>query len=505
MSTKKKTLALFVTLLLPGVSKYAAADWRVTPSLQIKETYTDNVSLAPRGSEDDEFVTEINPVVTASANSARSRVDLGYRMQNLVYGADLDTISTHHQLSALGSTELVEDMFGVEARAIIEQQVLDGRDRVGFDNINRIPRDDVTTLGVSPHWRFRFGDWAHARVRYDVEQVRYEGSTVSDSDTYTLDASLSSGAALPRVGWNLNYYNQRQDRDPTENSERENASGGVSYRFGRTLTLLGRGGWEHNDIRTTREVRDGTWWSAGFGWQPSRRLYMEALTGDNDSQARISYSPTVRTSMAVGYRLRDVGLNPGVSWDAQLSHRARFLTTTLSYIEESTNTQLVQLAGRAVVFPVDPQGNPIRDPNTGLPRFFLLDVFTLTDEEFIRKRGQVAFQIDTGRSELMLAMFHERREFELTREPEEGFGFDTSWNWRMARRTNLLIDGGWQHQEFGVAGQSDDLWDLGVGVSRSVSRKIDTNVEYRHTERESNLADRGYRENRITAGVNIRF
>lgn len=506
MTTKKKKLALFITLLSPGVSQHAVAEWQVSPSLQIRETYTDNVRLDPPGRERDEFVTEVNPGIAVRANSARSRIDLGYRMQNVIYGFDMDSVSTHHQLSARGSTEFVEDLFGIDARASIAQQVLDGRERVGFDNINSIDRDDVVTLGISPHLRFRIADWAQARLRYDVEQLEYSGSALSDSTTYTVTATLASGTALPRVGWNLNYSNQRQELGAAEDSERENATGGVSYRFSRRLSVLGQAGWENNDIRTTRrDVRDGTWWSAGFGWRPNRRLYVEGLTGNNNTQARVDYTPSVRTSMALGYRLRDVGLNPGVSWDAKVSHRARMLTTSLRYLEESTNTQLVQQAGRAVYFLRDAEGDYVRDASTGLPRFFLLDVFTLTDEEFIRKRGELAFHVHRARTDGSLVLFHERREFELAREPEEGFGLDTSVAWRMAPRTKLLADAGWQHQDFGLSGQLDDIWDVGVGVSRRVNRNIDTNMEYRHTERESNLVNREYRENRITAGVNIRF
>ena len=60
---KQGALACAV-LLAMGPLSVSASDLKVTPHLDISATYTDNVSLAPRGGEKSDLVIKVSPGVS---------------------------------------------------------------------------------------------------------------------------------------------------------------------------------------------------------------------------------------------------------------------------------------------------------------------------------------------------------------------------------------------------------------------------------------------------------
>ena len=85
-----------ILLICPAYS--TAADWKITPRLSLLETYTDNVTLATRGNEKSDFITQINPGVSLTGTGARLKVNANYTMQNLFYANESGPNRTVHQL-----------------------------------------------------------------------------------------------------------------------------------------------------------------------------------------------------------------------------------------------------------------------------------------------------------------------------------------------------------------------------------------------------------------------
>src|SRR5437868_3940858 len=77
-----------------------AAEWRVTPRLELRETYSDNIGLAPAGSEQSDFVTEVAPGIGVTATGPRLKLRANYLMRNLFYARETSGRTTQHQLDA---------------------------------------------------------------------------------------------------------------------------------------------------------------------------------------------------------------------------------------------------------------------------------------------------------------------------------------------------------------------------------------------------------------------
>ena len=86
-------------------SHSVAAEWKITPSLDLRETYSDNIRLAPQGNEQSDFVTQINPGISLTGTGPRLKVNASYVMQNLFYAEESSRNTINHLLSANANAE----------------------------------------------------------------------------------------------------------------------------------------------------------------------------------------------------------------------------------------------------------------------------------------------------------------------------------------------------------------------------------------------------------------
>lgn len=484
-------------LLLWG-APLMAAQWQVQPSVAVAETYSDNIALAPAGREESDFVTQITPGVTVHGQSARSSVDLNYRLQNLIYASDGDRNNTNNELNAKAKLELSKDRLFLDAHSAISQQIVDPNGRVGVDNLSLGNRATVITYGASPTLKLRMRSYVESLFQVSADRVETGSNQISDAGVDTYTVHFGSGSAFRRLLWGINYHRQDLNRDSGPDSRRESSDADVRYRLSSTWSFLVLGGYEDSNLTQSNLVRNGGYWSAGLEWKPSRKLTASATAGDGDKSARIALEPSERTAFVLGYRNRDVGLIVGKSWDASLTHRTRLTTLQMSYTEENTSTQTLQVTGQQFFLVQDSKGNILVDPATGQPVILVQNIFGLSDDEFVRKRSQLTFGVNTARSDVILSAFNESRDYLLSKTSEEVLGASASWNWKFGWRTHSLIGTSWQRRNPSGTDGHDDLWTANVSLIRAIARDTSASVSYSHLARSSYLPSLTYDENRLT-------
>lgn len=494
-------LALAMTV---GGQAASAGEWRLNTYLDFAEVYTDNVSLAPAGAEEGEFITQIRPGVSLNGQSGRAKLDLSYRLQNLIYGHDVTRNDSNHQLLAKGNLEVAKEWLFVDARSSISQQIVDADRSVPLDNFNVGNRADVITYGVSPYLKLRLGSYVAGEMRYAIDRVENQSNALSDLETTQYMANLNNGPSFNRLTWGMKFSRNEMNRESGPDSLRENGVAVARYRVHQTFNALARGGYENNDIVTTRSIENGSYWSVGGEWLPSRHFTLSATAGENNWDADVYLRPTVRTQLHVGYQDLEVGLNPGGVWTADFSHSTRRSTWRLGYFEESTSTQTLQLTDQQFFLVVDPNGNLVIDPRTGFPVVIVNNIFALTDEEFIRRRFQGSVTWKSGKSDFVLGAYNEQREFEISNNSEDVLGANASWIWRLKPRTQSILGGGWQHRNPAGTHDADQTWYASLGFNRTISQDVNSSLEFRHTERDG-ASGNDYNENRLTLQLNMRF
>src|SRR3954463_6391790 len=99
---------MVIAALLPSTPARAAT-WDIVPSLTVEETFSDNISLSPHGSERSDFVTAITPGISVRAIGDRARFDAEYRPE-LLWWANQGSTRALHFYDAGGTVELVKRM-----------------------------------------------------------------------------------------------------------------------------------------------------------------------------------------------------------------------------------------------------------------------------------------------------------------------------------------------------------------------------------------------------------
>ncbi|WP_225587288.1 TIGR03016 family PEP-CTERM system-associated outer membrane protein [Methylomonas fluvii] len=523
-----------------------ALDWRFSPSLSASEIFSDNLTLSENNKKSG-FVTEISPGVSLYGDSPWSNFNLNYRMQGLYNAGGRDAIDINHQLNMNSLYQAVRNTLFLETASSISQQNI-SNSFVTTDNISgNGGRTEVKTFSISPYWTPRFGQFATGLAKVGYSKSSFENlngssvtpqlsSLVSDSDTITRQARLSSGSYFNRINWGLNYSSQEQSRAVGQDVRFEQYQGNARYYINNKFNLFGQAGFENNDFQTsTNSISNGFFYTVGGQWTPSKWYSLEVGIGNN-KHATLQFNPSENLSSTITYRNKDVGLNTGDSWDANFNYRAKQASIAFNYSQETTTMQ--QLFAEQGFFLRDASGSLTQvvntqdlvsrgfltpgptDPITGRsslipgPNFnntqLVFNPFDLVNDVIIRKRGNLSFSYQTGKSSYTASVFNERRTYETRSGEDMSYGVTGSWQWQFASRMDLYLRPSWQHTDGELA--SNSRYDVALGVSRGVPINLgrpllmDTRLEFRHINQISDSSQfNGYVENRATANFNVRF
>ena len=503
-------------LIFPAYS--AAVDWKITPTLNLLETYTDNVTLATRGNEISDFITQINPGISLTGTGARLKVNANYTMQNLFYANQSNQNTIMHQLNAGAKATLIKNLFFLDSTANISQQNISllGPLTTNNENITN-NRATVKTYSISPYVLHNFSNFATTQARYTHNAVYTDatgGLPGSKSDSILL--SLTSGSAFHTLVWGLNYNKQKIGGLGTSigglgtSVENEQYTGSLRYRVSSKFSLTGTSGYQKFSYTSITGQSAGSFWTAGFVWTPSVRTNITANTGK-------AFFGTTYTLMA--------------------SHRTRRSTWSLNYNQSITTTRdqflnpatintasfLNQLWTSNIPDPVMRQQTVdafIR--NNGLSASIFDPINVLTNQFFLQKSLLATVALSGAKNTLVFSMFHMLREaqtpgdansalfgtnnFALNSNVKE-IGGNALWSYKISPRTSANIGAVYIKSNILDTGQEDETKTFTAGLTKLIRPKLNGAVNFRHVERTSNSNQNGteYRENAITATLSMRF
>ncbi len=469
---------LFVLLILSASTVAGAASWRFSPSLELSETYSDNITLRPAGKERSDYVTEVAPGFGLSADGRRLDFALNYRWQGLYYARDNGRNSAYHQLGASMSSILVKNLFFVDGNASYRQTLRTRGAAVGQGSIASTGNlRNILTTSVSPYLKRKLGGWAETELRYTQSSVFYPNGGGSDSFSNGVVFRLAGRKVTTRWSWALGYRAQRIDYRETEQVSAVTRQGDVTtrqgdlqlgYRLSNRLGLNGQIGREENEYSRAAGISapDGNFWNIGLNWQPSSR-----------------------TQLSLGGGRRYYGR----SWYLNLSHRGRHTTLSATYSEGVTTRRQYQLALR-----LDAAGQPIIDVNTQT----LLWEVVPRDEVYIHRRAQLKYSYRTRRSTSSLSLYQERREYQESQVNETVRGVGIAWHWTPGRRVDFSVGTDLVLSEYSIRPDDDRRLAGHASLTRKLGRYMDTRLEARHTRRDSGS---DYTENLLSARLTLRW
>ncbi|MBU1691916.1 MAG: TIGR03016 family PEP-CTERM system-associated outer membrane protein [Gammaproteobacteria bacterium] len=497
-----------------------AAEWKITPNLNLKETYTDNVSLAPPGQEKSDFITQITPGISLTGTGARLKLNANYSMQNLVYAEESSRNTMNHLLNANANAELIDDLFFLDGRAAISQQNISLLGPQATDNVNTTGnRTEVQTYSVSPYLRHKFSNFASTEVRYTHDEVSTGGSGLANSQADRVQLSLNSGSAFDTLGWGLSYSNGKTSYANTANihpptTDTEILTGSLHYSVTPKFRLTATSGYEKNNYISTGIKPEGSFWSAGFSWAPSARTSIDASTGKR--YFGDSYS------LAASHRTRLTAWSLGYSEDIT-STRSQFLVPT----DQASVLDLfwaTYIPGYATMDPVTRYQNAQKYIDTkGLPPELAAlagPVNYLTNSFFLQKSLKASVAMMGAKNALILSLFSTSRDAQtsLTQDSilfgnsslaqndrTKQVGGSAAWNFRIDQRTSANVNLVYSRNSFPSLGRTDNNKTIRLSLSRRLQPKLDGTVELRRIQLDSSQAGSGYSENALTASLFMRF
>lgn len=441
-----------------------AGEWRVTPSLEISETYTDNVELSSIDRESD-FITRISPGINVVGKSARLDVNVNYVANYLIFARSDEETDLRHNLNAGIVSELIEDWVYLDGRASINQQFIDrgGAISANEDNVTD-NRQTVQSYSISPSIRRRLGSFADARLAYYFSYVKTgqpENPLVApldvleDTKSHRVNLNLDSGSRFQRLRWGTSVDYRKENRASASSFEDMNYRFYGDYSVNRWLALVGSVGYEDIDDNTLSRDRGGFVWDAGV---------------------RLTPGPKSEVTIRGGRRYGDT--NWSMHGVYRLSERSMF---NIGYSEEITTSSRV-LTDQLVFDRL----NPAFDPGG----------FSLTDSAFMRKRWELGFSGSRKRNTFAFNTFHEKRYSDFVGTREKSYGIQGDFSRRLSRAATAFIGGTYRHSEFD-SGREDDFYTGNVGLTYTFSQYLSGSATYFYTNRDSNEFLRDLKENAV--------
>jgi len=503
-------LALAALLL----SNQAWAQWRVTPTIQLRETYSDNASNQADDQARGSFISEVAPSLSVTGTTSRLKFNASAEFRKFAYSnADLPNVRNgDRRYQASASAIAVKEWLYVDASASGSRQAVSAFGPLPNNAYTANNGTDIRTWSISPYLRHQFGSTATVNARYQRDSVEGgSGSGFGNSLSSMGALDVVSGPAFPDLGWNLHYSHQDMSAQRTGHSTTENSQAGLQYRATSHLSLTSSVGYDYYDYRarTLSEKTSGPSWTGGFIWQPSSRTRVAATvghryfgkTGSLDASYRTAHSVWTLTYADIVTTSRQQFLLPAaVDTSAMLNQ-----LLAARYPDPVLRQQIVQ----AYIV------------QQGLPPTLLDSINYLSNRYMRNKRLQGGATFRGARSTLLFTVFKERTnalslqqedsvllpsQLSSLNEDTDQKGASANLDYRLSSRTSAHAT------LYGVnikslrTSQTNDVRQLSMGLSSHFDTKTTGSLDLRHSKGRSGVFDnRDYHENAIVATLSVQY
>ncbi|MGH8853364.1 MAG: TIGR03016 family PEP-CTERM system-associated outer membrane protein [Telluria sp.] len=499
--------ALLPVLIGLAFSPSSRADITFTPSVSLKETWTDNANMAPRGQERSTFITELSPAIAMAVNNQRMQLAAHYQFQKFAYSEkNLPNLrDSGSELQADLQARMVGDLLFLDASASRGQQAISAFGPGLADNpYTTNNRTNVSTWRISPYLMHRFGTSANLYARYTRDSVETGRDGYGNTDGDALSVSLAN-VGERRFGWNLRFDRQELADPIGGDTSSNNAQAGLSWRVMAPLMLTAGFGYDEFDYDSLGGSTRGKSWNVGY-----------------------QYTPSPRTSLSMSYGRRYFGKSRALS----AVHRSRQTTWNISYDESVTTTRqqfllpaTVDTAGMlsnlfAPNFP-DPelrrQAVEAYMRMTGLPPTLANNINYLSNRYMLQQQFLASAGFTGVRSTMLLSLYDTRRNALSVQQVDSDLlgsnlsnlndntrqrGLGANFAYRLSSRSNAfaLLDASRSNSL--STGIRQNNRSVRIGLNHRFQRKLNGIIELRRFQA-SGSANQSQTENAISAALSM--
>lgn len=481
-----------------------AADWSVVPTVRLRESYSDNIALAPPQQARDDFVTEVAPGILIAGHGARLNLNLAYTLQQLMYAHQPD--ATNHQLAAAADAALLEDWLYADTRSSISRSSVSAFGAQAVDDSARNANlSTVRVNSLSPYLRHHFHGLATAELRYTRETVRSDNELLSAQREQAL-LTLSGDNGGRGANWDLRH--ERKNVDDARLAPVHTSSTALSLRVPASsqLNLLTTIGYEDQGYALADATQpSGRFWSAGAGWTPSGSGSLVASVGQRFFGRTYAVNASHHgrhSNWLLGYN-EDITSTPGQFLTLSNSDSAALLDQLLS----ATIPDPLQRQQRVDAFL---RAARLLGPNAGAINYF-------SHRYFLQKQLSLSTARVGAKSTLVLGLSATRRTAQSANpvalpqldaaldSDTRQLGANAGWDWRLSARTRATLGASYASVKSVDTGRRDNNLVLSAGLSRALTTKVTGSLDLRRVQHGSTQAGAGYREHAIGATLTFQL
>jgi uncharacterized protein (PEP-CTERM system associated) len=501
------TVAIAALLFSPAGR---AAEWQIVPTLDVRETYSDNVRLAPRGSEKSDFITDISPGIGIVGNGPGLKLKANYAFQQLGYANDSKGASSFHKLDAAASIDLVKDLFSIDGMAAINQQNINLLGTSATDNyLIDANRTTVRTATFSPYLHHNFRGIATSELRYTRTQVSTSSQTLSSSHIDALRLNIASDPSARQFGWSLHHDAQKTQQASANTIDSSSSGADARLMVTPQFYLTAGAGYDKFDYLATANASNpkGVYYSGGFSWQPTERTSLASSVGKRFYGTTFMLSSSMRSRYAVWH----------LSYDESV-------TTTPQQFALNTTSSTSDLLNQLFKSSIPDAG--LRQQavdrfilTTGLPVSLSHSTNYLTNQFFLQKALRASVAITGAKNTVLLSVFDTLRQPQSA--PDSGVvlatpasfttgdtrqaGASALWNWKFSGRTNANLSADYTRKKLNSTNVEERLKIYRVSLAHQFQPKLSGIIELKHAEQASDTAASNYQENAIAAFLSMKF
>ena len=491
------------------------ADWRITPSVELRRLYSDNVQLTTDQLARSQFITDLAPSLAIANRGPRLKLSAAFTTHLFAYSDDRigGTNRSQRQLAANARAKLIEDLLFFDATASIDQRAVSAfGPQVAANGYAAINRTEVSTWRLSPYLAHRFGPAATAELRYARDSLKSGnaglGDSIGNSVGNTVSTSVTSGPALRTFGWGMRANHHTFDSTRGGQSTEDTASAQLNWRWSEPLSFNLNRGYDKYAYAALAGDTGGPSYSLGLAWTPSRRTQLQASAGKRYYGNSYMLNGTHRSRHSV--------------WN--LSYNDTVTTTRGEFLRPLSVDTASLLDGLFSATIADPEARRqavdayIR--TNGLPASTIQNSNYFSNRYFLQKQFLMSAAFNTAKTTTMVSLTATRRNAlslqqaastvpgipdslnDATRQTSAALSF----NYRMSPRSGAnLIVSKTRSESPATAIQSKQLL-LSMGMTRQLQKKLRGAVELRRVGGNAlALGGRTYRENAVSASLSQQF
>lgn len=301
---KKTTWRAAVGAVSLILSLWPAASWsefKITPSVSVREEYNDNIYLT-RSRREEDFITTITPAINLRYKSNLLDLSLDYGLNFRFYANNSkedETNLNQTQRAKLDNTFSYRDIVFLKVSDTYARVPIETRKQVGIDNF--IPNmTDSNDLVINPYIKYPLGGttWLNAGYRY--QNLWYKEKEGDDYDSHIFNAGLTK-ELTSKISTFVSYDYEMRRAEVSEDYDRQSANVGLNYQITPKLSVNGSMGRTWFDYDERKDLNSNIWDArAKYQLTPSISLSVGHSLGFTNSVNLGTYK-TERTDGSIHY------------------------------------------------------------------------------------------------------------------------------------------------------------------------------------------------------------